>query len=104
MSKDNMANHLGAVTKRKHKLGNKKLKNVKMFEDFDPETDVVSEKWDGDSKVKSTGENSGKTIEQLEKEAESLRAKDDKTEAESKKLRQINFAIRAKRKFKGDAK
>jgi hypothetical protein len=30
-----MADKLGTITKRKRKLGNKKLKNIKMYEDID---------------------------------------------------------------------
>lgn len=64
----------------------------------------VDEKWSGDAKIKQTGEYSGKSIEELEKMKGSLMKKKDRTDAETKKVRQINFAIRAKRNWKGDAK
>ena len=68
---------------------------VPRFDDF------INEKWDGNTEIKQTGQYSGKTIEELEKMKNALKAKKDHTEAETKKLRQINFAIRAKRNWKG---
>ena len=86
-------------------------KFVPLFEEFaelycdengDMVCDVdVNEKWDTDTEIKQTGQYSGKTIEELKSMRAKLKAKKERTAAESTKLRQINFAIRAKRDFKG---
>ena len=47
-------------------------------------------------KIKSTGEWTDYTIGELEKKRDALRKKEKRTAAETKKLRQINFAINAK--------
>lgn len=69
-----------------------------------PESNELDEKWKGDADVKATGEWSKHTVAELEKKAEALRKKKDHTAAETKRLKQINFAIRAKRNWKGGAK
>lgn len=63
-----------------------------------------NEKWAGDTKIRKTGKWAGKTIAELQKRANSLRKKETRTDAESSELKQINFAIRAKRDWKGGAK
>ena len=62
---------------------------------------VVSEKWSGDTEIKSTGKWADKTIAELKKARSALRDKEDRTEEETSKLRQINFAIRSKKGWKG---
>jgi hypothetical protein len=62
---------------------------------------VVSEKWAGDTEIKSTGKWADKTIAELKKARAALKDKEDRTKEETSKLRQINFAIRAKKGFKG---
>lgn len=71
---------------------------------FNAMTGGIQEKWEGDAKVEQTGEYSGKTVEELKKMRSGLKAKKERSAAESTKLRQINFAIRAKRNWKGGAK
>jgi hypothetical protein len=68
------------------------MKNIKTFED----DFSVNEKWDGEGKVKSTGQFGKKTVEELKKSISVLKKKKDRSAAESKKLRQLNFAVRAK--------
>ena len=46
--------------------------------------------------IKSTGEWTDYTIEELEKKRDALRKKEKRTAAQTKDLRQINFAINAK--------
>lgn len=75
-------------------------KHVPLFEEYVS----LPEKWSGDTEIKQTGEYSGKTIAELESMRDKLHAKKDHTAEETTKLRQINFAIRAKRDWKGDAK
>jgi len=49
LRKDNMQDKLGTVTKRKFKTGNRKLKNIKMYEEFDiDELDEKKKKYDDD--------------------------------------------------------
>ena len=67
-------------------------------------TESVTEKWAGDTKIKKTGQWAGKTIAELQKLASALRKKESRTPAEQSKLKQINFAIRSKRNWKGDTK
>ena len=62
---------------------------------------VVSEKWSGDTEIKSTGKWADKTIAELKKARSALRDKEDRTKEETSKLRQINFAIRSKKGWKG---
>ena len=67
-------------------------------------TESVTEKWAGDTKIKKTGQWAGKTIAELQKLARALRKKESRTPAEQSKLKQINFAIRSKRDWKGGTK
>jgi hypothetical protein len=67
-------------------------------------TESVTEKWAGDTKIKKTGQWAGKTIAELQKLASALRKKESRTPAEQSKLKQINFAIRSKRDWKGGTK
>ena len=62
---------------------------------------VVSEKWSGDTEIKSTGKWADKTIAELKKARSALKDKEDRTKEETSKLRQINFAIRSKKDWKG---
>ena len=64
----------------------------------------VTEKWAGDVKIRKTGKWAGKTIAELQKRANALRKKETRTDSESSELKQINFAIRSKRDWKGDTK
>ena len=63
-----------------------------------------NEAWQGNPKIRKTGKWAGKTIAELQKRANSLRKKETRTDAESSELKQINFAIRSKRDWKGDTK
>ncbi len=75
----------------------------------------VNEKWEGDVKVKKTGEHAKKTIAQLEKELKGLKDKSKKLQDAGKEVpkshkeqeSEIIFAIRAKKdwpKGKGSLK
>lgn len=63
------------------------------------------EKWSGDNEIEQTGEWTNYSVSELESKAAALRNKEERSEAESKRLKQINFAIRAKKaggkKWKG---
>ena len=61
----------------------------------------LDEKWAGDTKIKSTGKWADKTIAELQKARSALKSKEDRTKEETSKLRQINFAIRSKKDWKG---
>ena len=58
---------------------------------------ITSEAWKGDPEINQTGEYADKTKEELCKTRDNLKKKEDRTEAESTKLRQLNFAIRSKK-------
>ena len=68
----------------------------------------VNEKWEGDTKVKKTGEHAGKTVSELKKELNSLKDKSKKYQDEGKKVpkkiidqeAELKFAIRAKQGWK----
>jgi len=68
----------------------------------------VNEKWEGDTKVKKTGEHAGKSVVELKKELNSLKEKSKKYQDEGKKVpkkiidqeAEIKFAIRAKQGWK----
>ena len=85
---------------------NKPTKRTEVAKDVLKEN--INEKWDEDVEIKHTGENTAKSIEELEGELANLKKKSkahqDKDEAVpeeiKKKERQINFAIRAKKKWK----
>jgi hypothetical protein len=61
----------------------------------------LDEAWAGDADIKSTGKWAGKTIAELQKRRNALKKKEKRTSAESTELRQINFAIRSKKDWKG---
>ena len=63
--------------------------------------DNVNEKWTGDTEFNSTGKWADKTIAELKKARSALKDKEDRTKEETSKLRQINFAIRSKKDWKG---
>lgn len=52
----------------------------------------IGEKWDKKVDIKSTGEHTGKTIEQLKKEIENLKGKPGNKE----KMGELLFALRSK--------
>jgi hypothetical protein len=58
----------------------------------------LSEAWEGDAEIEQTGEYSGKSSEELCAMKNKLMKKEKRTDAEQKKVRQINFAIRSKQK------
>tara|TARA_Y100001938_G_scaffold87858_1_gene120367 strand:- start:540 stop:983 length:444 start_codon:yes stop_codon:yes gene_type:complete len=58
----------------------------------------LSEAWKGDAEIEQTGEYSGKSSEELCAMKNKLMKKEKRTDAEQKKVRQINFAIRSKQK------
>jgi len=67
-------------------------------------------KWSGDAEIKQTGEWAGKTIEELEKDLSTYKKKQENYEKENNgetkeeytsKMKEINFAIRSKKKGKG---
>lgn len=63
---------------------------------------VLMEKWAGKPEVKKLdkwGEDEI-SMADLKKKRDALKAKEERTEAETKELRQINFAIRARQKDK----
>ena len=62
--------------------------------------DQLQEKWKGDAEVEQTGEWSDMTVAQLRKRKKQLMDKEERTEAEQKEVREINFAIRAKTGWK----
>ena len=65
--------------------------------------EMVDEKWAGNAKVEPTGQYAGKTIEQLKSMRAKLKASGPHAEGskEAKRMKQINFAIRAKKGWKG---
>ena len=64
--------------------------------EIEVEEDVLSEAWKGDPEIEQTGEYAGKTTEELCAMKKKLMDKEKRTDAEQKKVRQINFAIRSK--------
>jgi hypothetical protein len=67
---------------------------------------MISEAWDTEMHTaeKDKGMFKGKTIADLEKMRGALMKKATRSTAEQKKVKQIDFAIRAKKKFKGKVK
>ena len=76
-----------------HKLTKQQLKQI-VKEELNS---LVDEAWKGDPEIDQTGEYADKTKEELCKTRGNLKKKEDRTEAESTKLRQLNFAIRSKK-------
>ena len=62
------------------------------------EAQVVLEAWKGDPEIEQTGEYASKTKAELCKMRAGLKDKEKRSAADSKKLRQINFALRSKQK------
>ncbi len=60
--------------------------------------EAVSEAWKGDPEIEQTGQYSDKSTEELCAMKSKLMKKEKRTDAEQKKVRQINFAIRSKQK------
>lgn len=62
----------------------------------------VEEKWSNPAFIpeKEKGKHSGKTIEELKSAREKLKAKKERTAAETSELKSINFAIRARTGWK----
>jgi hypothetical protein len=58
----------------------------------------LEEAWKGDPEINQTGEYADKTKDELCAMKKSLMDKESRTEAEQKKVRQINFALRSKQK------
>ena len=81
---------------------NKKHGKNEAAED-NPESAMLDEKWAGDAKVKPTGEYSGKTVEELKSMLAKLKKTGPHEEGTPgfKRMRQIMFAIRAKKGWKG---
>tara|TARA_R110002020_G_scaffold423456_1_gene632562 strand:+ start:325 stop:858 length:534 start_codon:yes stop_codon:yes gene_type:complete len=77
-----------------HKLTKQQLKEI-IKEEINS---LLNEAWKGDPEINQTGEYADKTKEELCKTRDNLKKKEDRTEAESTKLRQLNFAIRSKQK------
>ena len=75
------------------KLAKSKLKQI-----IKEEMEDLSEKWKGDTEIKQTGQYADKTKEELCTMKNTLMKKEKRTEAEQKKVRQINFALRSKQK------
>ena len=59
--------------------------------------DIVSEEWDKDVEIKSTGEHADKTIAQIKKEMEALKGK---TPFNREQFSELMFALRAKQGWK----
>ena len=78
------------------------MKNIQKFEEF------ITEKWDKNVKIHSTGEHSDKTIEEIDDELDILKNRSKKYQEEGKKVpkkvrereSELNFAKRAKRGWK----
>ena len=60
------------------------------------EQDMLEEKWGKKVKIKEPGKYEGWTLEKLRAARAKLKKKEEHTEAETEKLRELNFAIRAK--------
>lgn len=96
-------NHWGMSTEDRRKKFDD-FHRATMGPGFDAMNGGIQEKWSGDAEVEQTGQYAKKTIEELKSMRSKLKAKKERSAAESTKLRQINFAIRAKRDWKGGAK
>lgn len=82
-------------------VAKKLVEKIKSLSENKESIDELSEKWAGHPKVKKLDKWGDYSIAELTKKARALRDKEDKTAEESTELRQINFAIRAKRDWKG---
>ena len=61
-------------------------KSNKTIETYESKHKDVNEKWEGDVKVKKTGEHADKTVSELKKELNSLKEKSKKYQDEGKKV------------------
>lgn len=75
-----------------------KLTKEKLQTIINEELEDMLEAWKGDPEIEQTGEYADKTTEELCGMKKKLMAKEERTAAEQKKVRQINFAIRSKQK------
>ena len=75
-----------------------KLTRPKLQQIIKEELETLFEKWKGDTEIKQTGQYADKTKEELCAMKNKLMKKKSRTEAEQKKVRQINFALRSKQK------
>ena len=62
---------------------------------------VLAEKWKGDPEIEQTGEYADKSVEELCSMKKALMDKEERTKEEQGKVKEINFALRAKRGWKG---
>jgi hypothetical protein len=86
-----LKDHLGEIDMNRSELKEVIREVVKEY---------LVEKWEGDVKVKSTGQHADKTIAQLKKQVAALKAKGTSTEADKSLMGQLLFAIRAKQGWK----
>lgn len=78
----------------------------KMFDTYEGE---MNEKWDSDAEIEHTGEYEDKTVDELQKQLDNLKSRSKKyqdkgkdvPESIKKKEKQVMFAIRAKKNWKG---
>jgi hypothetical protein len=83
-------------------------KGNKTIETYESKHEDVNEKWDGDVKIKKTGEHADKTVKELKTELNKLKEKSKKYQDEGKKVpkkiidqeAELKFAIRAKQGWK----
>ena len=71
---------------------------AKKQQELSSSLESVSEAWTGDPEIEQTGQYSDKSTEELCAMKSKLMKKEKRTDAEQKKVRQINFAIRSKQK------
>ena len=62
---------------------------------------ALAEKWKGDPEIKQTGEYADKSVEELCSMKKGLMDKKERSKQEQEKVREINFALRSKRGWKG---
>jgi len=84
------------------------MKKSELRQIIKEEIQNLSEKWDTDVKVKSTGKHADKTIAELEKELSTLKNRSASYQEKGEKVpkeiidkeAELNFAIRAKKHWK----
>ena len=100
------------VKEARDKFDGRKSKVIGVYSNIDKQRKEMGEKWEGDVDVKQTGQYSDKTIAQLNAHIKKLKAKNEKTKEEGKKvsdadktkMSQLYFAKRAKQGWKGKGK
>jgi uncharacterized protein YukE len=100
------------VKEARDKFDGRKSKVIGVYSNIDKQRKEMGEKWEGDVEVKQTGQYSDKTIAQLNAHIKKLKAKNEKTKEEGKKvsdadktkMSQLYFAKRAKQGWKGKGK